>query len=113
MYTYSTISDSGSVKGIQVTDREVKDSVHIASRVLHSENIAPYISFLSLFKMTTKNTNLNYRYNLYMTMHLHVMDHIRIFQSGFNDGTISTYGEIITDNLFYIGSDRYLFAIFF
>lgn len=36
LVTYSTTCDSGSVKGIQVTDREVRDSVQMASRALHS-----------------------------------------------------------------------------
>lgn len=34
--TYSVISDSGSVNGIQVTERDVKDSVHTASKASHS-----------------------------------------------------------------------------
>ena len=34
--TYSVMSDSGSVKGIQVNEREVRDSVHTASNDLHS-----------------------------------------------------------------------------
>ena len=35
--TYSTTCDSGSVKGIHVTDKEVRDSEQMASRALHSE----------------------------------------------------------------------------
>lgn len=32
------MSDSGSVNGIQVNEREVRDSVHTASNNLHSVN---------------------------------------------------------------------------
>ena len=35
--TYSTTCDSGSVKGIHVTDKEVRDSEQMASRASHSE----------------------------------------------------------------------------
>lgn len=48
LVTYSTTCDSGSLKGIQVTDREVRDSVQMASRALHSVNthIKQTFSFL-------------------------------------------------------------------
>lgn len=48
LVTYSTTCDSGSVKGIQVTDREVRDSVQMASRALHSvkTHIIQTFSFL-------------------------------------------------------------------
>lgn len=68
MRTYSVTSDSWSVNGIQVKEREVKDSVHSASRDLHpvvnvrlcNTAILLFMYFLKLHKFILLLNLINY-----------------------------------------------------